>query len=291
MPVTVAEYLGVNAATAHPAPHPQGQQPIPACPFMGQACSKIVRGEKPTCSAWADNRLWIICQDRLLSAIQTAPVTHLYLAARLREVADILWPNNAAPNTQIAVARQFRVLGSDCDYVFAIDPGWKVIPLPVRYVMEVQGGGITGATQRITQHVSRWEAGEPGVVLATPVPAYPDAYGVWKRLLVQLFTKGIAAVNARQGVGCIVGERFADWLEQRLHWSQLTVPEDGYVDFVVIPYRVTDANSSPILMAPDQDRIIRSTFKQFVDLLQQSEEAASFAGTYTDLAGQQVHAP
>src|SRR4051812_208269 len=143
MAVTVAEYLGANANT-NPQPHPvvAPGQPIPGCPFTGLDCVKIGRGAPPVCSVWADNELWITCDQRLLSARQAAPINHQYINVRATEISSLLWPHPLTP-ADVAVARQFTILTSQSDFVFALNPGWRVVNLPVRYVMEIQGGGDT----------------------------------------------------------------------------------------------------------------------------------------------------
>lgn len=287
MAVKVAEYAGINIASSLPEPYQEGD-PVPICPFNGEDCHKIRRNEKPVCSIWWNDRYWISCEHRLLSPKQSVPITHDHVSTRIAEVARLLWGDDI-PLDQLAIARQLPILMSKADFVFAVNPGWKVIALPLRYCMEVQGGGITQNTGVITRHLRRWESNPEEVDPSAELQGVrPDDLGVWKRLLEQLFTKGLASTKARQGIGCIVGDTLFEQIEGRIGWSDLESPEDGFVDFVVIPYKVKDASADPIEIEPDEERIIRTTFDAFVEQLGQAGTSADFSGDYVTLEGDDV---
>src|SRR3954463_2456213 len=236
MTVRVAEYLGHNAAQPV-VPYIAGQ-PIPNCPFSGFPCAKLDRTapQKPVCSVWSnDDDLWIICEHRLLTTLKEVPTTQPYVANRLAEIAEVLWGPSLAPS-DLAVARQHKFDGANADYVFAFNPGWRVPAAPVRFCMEIQGGGPTTNSGTLTSHVNGWEHVATGLALNDLVGVNPDIKGVWKRLLQQLFTKGLSATRVRQGIGCVVGEKLFDAIDGWVRWSELTPPEDRYIDFVVIPY-------------------------------------------------------
>jgi hypothetical protein len=154
--------------------------------------------------------------------------------------------------------------------------------------MEIQAGGDTNQTGNITSHVAVWESSPASVALRQTVAAAPNVLNVWKRLLGQLLTKGLAATRARQGVGCIMGQLLFDSISEWTTWSQLRAPEDGFSDFVVIPYRVSDATASPVRLEVNGDSVIRSTFQRFLDRLRDVGIGADFGGSYVRLDGEAI---
>lgn len=280
MPITIAEYLGVNAAAAAPVPHPKGMG-APNCPFNGLSCTKVSKNKKPVCSVWAGSDLWITCQHRLLSDSKNAAITHPHMSVKASEIATRLWQFPFSLS-QVAVARKKNIRDSQADFVFALNPGWRVVNAPLRFVLEIQAGGDT--TDSYQQAVAEWENGSRPLTDVIP-KCSPNDRNVWKRLMEQLLTKGLAATKARQGIGCVISDRLFNAVDDWIRWRALTLPEDGYADFVVIPFTVHDASTSPIALVPNDERIIRTSFTAFFDHLRRSSQAADFTGAYIQLDG------
>ncbi len=289
MSVNILEYLG-KRTTDSIVPWVLGD-PIVECPFFDGPCAKISRRtpQKPICSVESDGRLWITCEHRLLTS-KNVPISHPYLSNRITEIAEILW-GHPLNMSNVAVSREHNIAGFNADYVFALNPQWKVHNVPLRYSMEVQGGGDTTQTGNLTRHVDAWESDRDGHQLDGNVSGVqPNVLNVWKRMLSQLITKGLAATRMRQGVGCIIGDKLFDEIQNRTGWTSLAAPEDGYVDFVVISYSAAESNESPVNLVPDHTRMIRSTFQMFLDQMRRGGVDADFSGRYEALDGRSVDA-
>jgi len=221
MTVSVAEYLGIRTDMGFEiTPVTAGSRQ--ACPFKASPCEKVAQGKKPICSVrdvGDDNTLWISCEHRLCSTTQDLPLTD-YQKLILKKVGNRIY-RNLQPG-DLKVAREVRVpveSGSSYSADFVM---WRNNPLisgplsPERpVILEMQGGGETSQTGKLTRHVNNWEQGHAS--LSDPVNQVgPIVTNAWRRQQEQFLVKGNVALYSGGKMVFCIGTKIYDYLMPRL---------------------------------------------------------------------------
>lgn len=308
MAVIVAEYLGVRTDGAIPIqPIPvsktrgAAEKPLLPCPFKNGPCDKAKRGDKPVCSLRdsATGTLWIACSHRLCATSpKTAPLNDHQTSVLLSVAQEIFSGDITKQDVIVKKEVPIRVTeDSDysADYVM-----WRKNPPQncSAVVLEMQGGGETVNTGKLTEHIDGWD--RPGSApdnarLRTPVHAVaPLVTNAWRRQQEQFLVKGNVAQQSGGRIVFCVGSMIYDYLLLRIRAGILTDLRQANWTLALLAFEEDPNNPAPSLCAPhsiplriDPARSLFTNYNSFVQALtnQAAPSHTLFAGLYTDLEG------
>lgn len=299
MPISVAEYLGQRVDVDElVVPHTPGT-PAPPCPFMNKPCLKITSRNKPICSVrQTDGTLWVVCRHRLC-ATQKSVSLNPYQRDRLMEVARMIFGADLQPH-DIAVKREVPMPVTEnsdyaADYVMIrLDENRHRASSPHRVVLEMQGGGETSNTGKLTRHVDAWEKSEnpTNAVLRTPISGVGAIVtNAWRRQQEQFLVKGNISVQTGGAMVFCVGGPIFDYLTIRIAGHRL--PDlHGYnwslalVGYVEDETEVVTSGRLPLKIDPE--RVLFTSYQHFLQILinQGEPHPSLFTGAFEDLTGQ-----
>lgn len=300
MGVSVAEYLGQRTDIDEPSILPaSGDDKV--CPFMeGVKCSK--KGH-PICSVRKnDGTLWICCEHRLCSTKKTYPGTKRTLPLCqhqkdiLLDIARHIFDASVLPE-QIFIKREENLhvipgLDYHADYVMSFAEGKSPYPGPDRLILEMQGGGETTATEKLTQKVTAWEHEDihSNARLREESGASTLETNAWRRQQEQFIVKGNIAMQTWKGYGMAfcVGTLLYDYLNSKIHFNSL--PDLRTHNWTLALIGIKEDTSRPAFPGPipltvDESRLLFTNYQTFVHALinQGMPTPEAFTGHFVDL--------
>lgn len=296
MTVSIAEYLGQRTDLQYPLILPNFNKTYP-CPFMNSFCSKLSQGNKPICCVRDGNgKLWIVCRNRLCATKKGVPLSS-YQVSVLEAVSKTVFGSKIT-SSDVGIRREEPMPVSPgityhADYVMVLKPKVTTTGTQNRIVLEMQGGGETTNTGKITQHVTKWEQSpdHSNEVLRLPVKAAGLLVtNAWRRQQEQFLVKGSIATKTGAGMVFCVGALLYDYLMKKVAQNTLQNLHSFKWDLAIVGFKEDISSTSipgPIPMLIDSDRLIFVSYLTFVQaLIDQGKPSASlFSGTFESLDG------
>jgi len=307
MPVSVAEYLGERTDTAKQIPplSALASKPKVPCPFRNSHCLKAAKGQQPVCSVRdTSGELWIVCEHRLCATTPKAGPVNEHQKKILRLVANAIYGNNIS-DEEILIKREEQIpitATSDykADYIMWRSNARAGSPIDSdkAAIVEMQGGGETASTEKITAHLKNWALTPipSNALLVQPTNAVPLVTNAWRRQQEQFLVKGsVAMLTGAKMVFC-VGSLLYDYLIQRLTTVNLQNLQNASWSLALIAF-VEDKDGVAPSCAPnsiqfkiDSNRTLYTNYFSFVQALtnQGAPQPNVFKGEYANLNGDKV---
>lgn len=269
MAVRISEYLGQEVRADGPVLEPA--KPGALCPFSGNPCSKVNRSKplKPVCIVTSRaGKAWIVCKDRLCAT--SGRSIGEYQKDVLLKICSEVAQRQLLP-ADVIFKREVPVAVPDAsdyhaDYVVAIDPCKKG---SIRAVLEMQGGGETSTTGKITVAVQNWEdAGDARTnsMLMVEVGASTIETNAWRRQQEQFFVKGRVAVRSNGKLVFCVGELIMDYLQSKISASPPVDLRNGNWTLALICVKVVPSSGDgpSMELQIDRRRTLFTDYEAFV---------------------------
>ncbi len=307
MTVTVAEYLGVNVDSSETILPVQGlaKKPEVPCPFRTDKCFKVAKAQHPVCSVRdGSGNIWIVCEHRLCATKPKEGKVTEHQRRILRMIAREIFSPSIA-DAEILIKREVQIPVTDTSDYKADFVMWKKNAQsgsPIgglrAAIVEMQGGGETAGTEKMTALVKAW-AEMPNATnakLKEPSTASPLITNAWRRQQEQFLVKGSVAVLSGGRMVFCVGSLIYDYLVKRLTTVNLQNLKDANWTLALIAF-VEDRDASAPECAPqsiqfkiDHERKLFTNYSSFVQALtnQGTPQTAVFHGNYYDLDGDQL---
>lgn len=313
MAVKVAEYLGhhteVSGATVSPATS------IGICPFTdGEPCKKIANDKKPpVCSVrktarGQDGALWITCSKRLCASQHSLSLSP-YQSDMLFAIAKILFGDGVSKsdvlvkseeqiNFLVAEAKPYRA-----DFTMQLKAPMKSsIKGKGRFIVEIQGGGETSNTGKLTSQIKKWfdNAVRTNADLTVPIASVGTLEtNAWRRQQEQLLVKGSSAkATGECGMALCVGETLFNYIVKKIGDARIQPyshnPPTVAWSLAIIPFieaKAADPEGigigDSLALKPDKAHTLYMDYDDFVRLLvaQGGDSAGAFNGDCLDLNG------
>lgn len=305
----VAEYFGQRTdapGTIIPVDIPRNasgrvawatEKDIPKCPFSGgNGCKKLKSGLEPVCSVRnTQGVLWISCSERLCSTKKDYPLCQHQVDV-LSMISDRVFSTAFHPEN-ICVKREvpLSVVESKpyhADYIITTSSGRSAASGPDRLVLEMQGGGETSDTGKLTDKVKAWRNSSPRTnsMLMDMSTASPLVTNAWRRQQEQFLIKGNVAMKTWKGLGIAfcVGTLLYDYLMERLSAANLPDLKDYNWTLALIAIKEDTSlpiEDGPIPLEVDDSRVLYTNYQTFVQaLINQGEPSLdAFAGEFINL--------
>lgn len=303
MGVSIAEYYGQRTDVDTPVITPiAGNHP---CPFSaGNPCKKLKSHNPPVCSVrTADGTLWIVCSERLCSTKKDLPLCP-HQQAILHDIARHIF-HPAVTREEVCVKREVQLDVMEgtqykADYILALSSGVSPFSGPDRLVLEMQGGGETSNTGKITDLIQLWQSSPAPTndLLRSPTGASTLETNAWRRQQEQFIVKGNIAMKTWKGYGIAfcVGSRLYDYLMDKLVSANLPDLRDYNWTLAVIG--ICEDTSAPPVPGPvpiqvDESRMLFTNYQTFVQaLINQGEPSLdAFRGQFINLENQGLVIP
>ncbi len=291
MALSIAEYLGQRVDGTNEIQPAVGNE---NCPFMAAPCSKIKELNKPICSVRKNNGdIWIVCKHRLCATLKNVPLV-FHQRRVLISIAKRIWGNNVEPH-DIFVKREVRipVVGTsnyNADYIM-INRSERLYDCPKKIVLEMQGGGETSNTGRITNLVNLWENNpfRTNADLASPLSGVGTIEtNAWRRQQEQFIIKGNIAMQTGGAIVFCVGKTLYDYLYQRVQSANLRNLENNNWTLCLIGFTPDEDNQDQqsLNFHIDNSRILFTNYISFVQTLinQGDPYPEMFLGEFDNLA-------
>ena len=278
---------------------------IPVCPFSeGNACKKLKSGYEPVCSVRNnDGTLWLSCSERLCSTKKDYPLCE-HQTEILATIARYIFDTNLSKD-EICVKREVSLnvvegKAYHADYIMTTKSGHSSSSGPDRLVLEMQGGGETSDTGKLTDKVKEWKDSPTryNYMLMENSSASPLVTNAWRRQQEQFLIKGNIAMKTWKGLGIAfcVGTLLYDYLMERLASANLPDLKDYNWTLALIAIKEDkseEIKNGPIPLTVDEDRILYTNYQTFVQaLINQGEPSlAAFEGEFTNLENDIVIVP
>ena len=298
MSTKVAEYLGQRTDIAIPVINPVPPNYNSRCPFMEADCTKISQGYKPVCSVRDSNdHLWIVCRNRLCSTLQDPPLTN-YQKDILFKIALAIF-GTPLEREQVIVKREQAIPVVDnsrylADYIMMSYNLNRDLTGPKRVVLEMQGGGETSNTGKITRHVENWEQDPKrnNDLLSSKVPGTGLVItNAWRRQQEQFIIKGNIAQQTGGGIVFCVGHLLFDYLWQRVRNENM--PNLRRHNWTLALLGISEDMNAPLQngsvpLKIDPERVLFTSYINFVQALikQGDPYPEMFEGKFETLSGQ-----
>lgn len=304
MPVIVAEYLGVRTDTVSPILPIKDLQAKPKlpCPFRNSHCLKTAKGQQPVCSVRDTNgELWIVCEHRLCATTPKAAPLNEHQKKILHTVAKSVFGSETTQES-ILFKREEPIPITDtsdykADYVMWVnrEPTQSPFGGEKACIVEMQGGGETAGTEKLTAHLKNWalQANPTNEFIRQPANAVPLVTNAWRRQQEQFLVKGsVAMLTGGRMVFC-VGSLLYDYLIQRLTTTNLLNLKNHNWSLALLAF-VEDKNATPPDCAPesiqfkiDEQRTLYTNYFSFVQALtnQGAPQPQIFTGEFDKFDG------
>lgn len=317
MAVKVAEYLGHNAEVPGATVTPVSA--IQPCPFTdGAPCKKLANDKKPpVCSVRKVARghagtLWITCSKRLCASQHNISLSS-YQSDMLFAIAKLLFGSGVSKSDVLIKSEEpiaFKEVAAKpyrADFTMQLKPpAESSINGKRKFIVEIQGGGETSNTGKLTAQIEKW-ADAPSRTNADLTESVKDVgtleTNAWRRQQEQLLVKGSAAkaTKGECGMALCVGEALFEYIIKKLgkrkldpftenppkeEWSLAIIP--------IIEAKDTDPEAiyigDSLALKPDREKVLYMDFDHFVNLLgtQGGKSSEAFKGNCLDLNGSQV---
>ena len=316
MAVKVTEYLGHNAEVPGATVTPVGTtQP---CPFTnGDQCKKLANDKKPpVCSVRKTARghagtLWITCSKRLCASQHNISLSS-YQSDMLFAIAKILFGSGVCKSdVLIKSEEQIAFLEEEAkpyraDFTMQLKPpAESSIKGKSKFIVEMQGGGETSNTGKLTAQIEKWfdAPSRTNADLTEPVKDVGTLEtNAWRRQQEQLLVKGSSAkATGECGMALCVGEALFDYIIKKIGKTRLysfsNNPPQVAWSLAIIPIieaRDTDSEGisvgDSLALKPDREKVLYMDYDSFVNLLvaQGGDSTMAFKGNCLDLNGTQV---
>lgn len=303
MGVSVAEYLGQRTDG-----NVRDIVPITgktACPFSsGNYCMKTGRGKNPICSVRKDDgTYWIVCENRLCSTKKDIPLCP-HQSSILLDIAKHIF-NSTVTADNIFVKREVRLRVSDttdykADYIMTVNDGHSPYSGPDRIILEMQGGGETSGTEKLTAVVNSWKNNphRTNADLRTPSGASTLETNAWRRQQEQFIVKGNIAMITWKGYGMAfcVGTLLYDYLSRKIDFEALPNLHDHNWTLALVGIKEDSsapAVSGPVPLIVDESRLLFTNYQTFVHALinQGMVSPDAFRGAFVNLNNKEVKIP
>jgi hypothetical protein len=304
MPVIVAEYLGIRTDSVNPILPIQELQSKPKlpCPFRNSHCLKAAKGQQPVCSVRDTNgELWIVCEHRLCATTPKAAPLNEHQKKILHLVAKSVFGDNTTQES-ILFKREEPIPITEtsdykADYVMWVNRPAAQSPFggEKACIVEMQGGGETAGTEKLTAHLKSWAAQESPTnsYIRQPANAVPLVTNAWRRQQEQFLVKGsVAMLTGGRMVFC-VGSLLYDYLIQRLTTTNLLDLKNHNWSLALIAF-VEDRDAEAPSCAPesiqfkiDESRTLFTNYFSFVQALtnQGAPQPQIFTGEFDKFDG------
>jgi hypothetical protein len=307
MPVSVAEYLGIRTDTSllvQPLENLASKPTVP-CPFRNAHCLKAKKGQQPVCSVRdSSGELWIVCEHRLCATTPKAGPVNEHQKNILRLIGRAIY-SQSLTDEEILIKREEQIpITATSDYK-ADFIMWRLNPRSVSpiagdkaAIVEIQGGGETASTEKLTAHLKEW-ANLPhptNTYLTKGTNATPLVTNAWRRQQEQFLVKGSVAMLTGAKIAFCVGSMLYDYLIQRLTTVNLQDLKGDNWSLALLAF-IEDRNVAPPACAPnsiqfkiDPERTLYTNYFSFVQALtnQGAPQPRVFTGDYQDLNGTTV---
>ena len=313
MAVKVAEYFGHNAEVPGATVTPT--RAVQPCPFTnGNPCKKLANDKKPpVCSVRKmTGTLWITCSKRLCASQHNISLSS-YQSDMLFAIAKILFGSGVSKSDVLIKSEEpiaFKEVAAKtyrADFTMQLKPpAESSIKGKSRFIVEMQGGGETSNTGKLTAQIEKW-FNAPCRTNADLTESVKDVgtleTNAWRRQQEQLLVKGSSAKNTEGGCGMAlcVGEALFDYIIKRLGKTKLNAwssnpPKSGW-SLAIIPIIEVKENDpegiyvgDSLALKPDREKVVYMDFDRFVNLLgdQGGDSSKAFTGNCLDLNGSQV---
>lgn len=303
MGVSVAEYYGQRTDVDVPTIQPIAGEDI--CPFSsGNICKKLKSGTPPVCSVRKpDGTMYVVCSDRLCSTKKDLPLCP-HQQEILLSIAQRVFGQDVTRD-QVCVKREAQldvVEGTKykADYIISLENGRSPYSGPDRMVLEMQGGGETSNTGKITQLLRNWAANpnRTNALLRTETVASTLETNAWRRQQEQFIVKGNIAMKTWKGYGIAfcVGTVLYDYLMNKLASANLPNLKEYNWTLAIIAIKEDDSNpavAGPIPIMVDESRMLFTNYQTFVQaLINQGEPSLNaFRGEFINLNNEKVTIP
>ena len=305
MSVSIAEYLGQRTDVNNPIIEPvsfDNQEENHLCPFTnGNPCKKIKSRKEPVCSLRENNNtLWINCPDRLCATKKNLPLCD-HQANILYDIAKNLFSQNIR-REQICVKREVQlsvIQGTKykADYIMTLEGGRSPYPGPDRVILEMQGGGESSETGKITRHIHEWRGNEirTNIFLRQQTNANTLETNAWRRQQEQFIVKGNIAMQTWKGYGMAfcVGTLLYDYIMNKLRNNYLPDLHQNNWTLALIGIKEQEVNEpqqGPIPLCVDRNRMLFTNYQTFVQALinQGVPSPNAFKGNFINLNNEPI---
>lgn len=305
----IAEYLGwrTDGQASIPKIDSTIKQIVP-CPFRDSTCVKAQKGQAPVCSLRDSktNELWIVCEHRLCATSPKDSRLTTYQQMILKMVADVVAPNHLQ-EVQIAVQRESRVRrtvgkersdDSRADYLMTFLDNQNLMAHP-RYksiILEMQGGGETSGTQKMTAQVRSWEkSNDPNTnSLTSPLGIGVIETNAWRRQQEQFLFKGSVVTKSNGKLVFAMGARLYDKILGNFSSPPSAIDVSGGWSLALLGFIEDNQGASTehsIGLSIDPKRTLFTDYHSFSRALtdQGTYDPELFLGKYWTLDGQEVN--
>lgn len=294
--VSVAEYFGHRTDVEELITPVYGDRHN--CPFMNHICIKLAKGKKPVCSIRKKSKLlWIVCPHRLCSTLKQILISN-YQISMLKSVADIIYNDNL-PLSDILIKRDQKVQISpkrsyQADFIMARKVGGKLHQ--IQAIVEMQGGGETSHTGKISKQVEEWETNPDrnNIILASLIKESGTIEtNAWRRQQEQFIVKGNVAVQTGGRMVFCIGVPLYDYLMAKINKQALQDLRNFNWSLALIAISEDTAKSphpGPIPLKIDTERMLFTNYHNFVNELthQGGPDPNLFKGTFLGLDGSSI---
>lgn len=302
MGVCVCEYLGQRTDVDHIQIEPvnlfvDGTTQVETCPFMNSACSKIQQGYEPVCSVRKrTGELWITCKNRLCATLKNQEL-HPHQISMLHSIAETIYHPDRIDLNQIVVKREVPLKASskanyNADYIM-LRVGDRV-----GNVVEMQGGGETSGTGKITRHIIDWKqcSDRSNAMLREEINAGTIETNAWRRQQEQFIVKGNVATMSGGRIVFVVGAPLYDYLRSKLDWNQFRDLRAATWSLAIIGIkedRTKEITSGPVPLVIDEGRLLFTSYNNFLMALvnQGYPSPGAFCGEFISLNGSRISVP
>lgn len=310
----VAEYYGCRTDADSPIPPiliPDknqswpNEESIPLCPFSGgNQCKKAKAKNEPVCSVRNRNGdLWIACSERLCATKKDKPLCK-HQQTILLDIARHIFSDNLSQD-DVCIKREVSLSVIDgteyhADYIMTTRSGRTNSPGPDRVILEMQGGGETTNTGKLTEQVKQWKnlRMPNNAILRNGTSASPLVTNAWRRQQEQFLVKGNIAMKTWKGLGLVfcVGTLLYDYLMTRLKDANLQNLKDYYWNLALLGIEENkdlEPQNGPIPLRVDESRMLFTNYQSFVQALinQGAPTVSAFEGNFISLNNENVSIP
>ncbi len=280
MAVTVAEYLGQRTDSDEDI-IPVEKKSGALCPFMDRTCDKVSKGLPPVCSVRKfDGRIWITCEHRLCSS-RTSNKDKLKIGLvphqqeLLLSIAKFIYNNEELTKSDVGIKREVTIPLPDAEHSYHADYVMRNFSNNKKIdeiLLEMQGGGETSNTGKITEHIIKWSQTIPPTneILRTSVGANTIETNAWRRQQEQFLVKGNVVDQTGGKIVFAVGMPLFDYLYKRIRHAKLRDLRNHNWTLCLLP--IEENKEIPIVNGPlpfkiNKEKAIFTNYATFVRFL------------------------